>query len=207
MAASLPAKSSRNGVESEETRQRLLRSASEVFAEHGFHGATVREICNRARVNLALVNYHFGDKLELYTEVLRGVMNDPERLREMRELFAQNDAPEQRLRRLIHALLNLALRRRERGPTHMRLMLHELARPTPAIARVVDEIVKPMHDRLRDLLGQILGLPAEHEKTRMCAQSIIGQVVHYAHHLPVISRLWPELTMTPGSRYAVLPGS
>ena len=54
----------------EATRTRLLHAAAAVFAEVGYNAATVRQICTRARVNVAAVNYHFGDKLGLYTEVL-----------------------------------------------------------------------------------------------------------------------------------------
>src|SRR5262245_8855220 len=54
-----------------ETRQRLLEAAGEVFADVGFRNATVRDICQRARANVAAVNYHFGDKESLYAEVLR----------------------------------------------------------------------------------------------------------------------------------------
>src|SRR5712672_3065728 len=52
-----------------ETRQRLLEAAGEVFAEHGFRNATIREICEKAKANIAAVNYHFGDKEELYAAV------------------------------------------------------------------------------------------------------------------------------------------
>ena len=53
------------------TETRILETAGHVFAETGFQAAKVRDICARAGVNLAAVNYHFGDKLGLYKEVLR----------------------------------------------------------------------------------------------------------------------------------------
>ncbi len=55
----------------DETRRQLLEAAGAVFAEAGFRNATVREICHQAGANIAAVNYHFGDKETLYSEVLR----------------------------------------------------------------------------------------------------------------------------------------
>ncbi len=49
-------------VNLEEAKARLLHTAGEIFAEKGFHAATVREICQQAQVNIASVNYYFGDK-------------------------------------------------------------------------------------------------------------------------------------------------
>ena len=54
-----------------ETRERILKVATDLFAERGFHGASVREIAKQAEVNLAAVNYHFSNKQNLYHEVLR----------------------------------------------------------------------------------------------------------------------------------------
>src|SRR3954451_20056019 len=54
----------------DQTRARLLEAAGEEFAEKGYDGATVRSICARAEVNLAAVNYHFGDKEQLYTQAV-----------------------------------------------------------------------------------------------------------------------------------------
>src|SRR6202030_892999 len=54
----------------ENTREKILGAAGEVFAEQGFEGATIRAITERAGVNIAPVNYHFRDKSELYTLVV-----------------------------------------------------------------------------------------------------------------------------------------
>ena len=55
----------------DETRDRVLNAAGPIFAREGFDGATVREICAAADVNLASVNYHFGGKETLYLETVK----------------------------------------------------------------------------------------------------------------------------------------
>ncbi|NNE92611.1 MAG: efflux transporter outer membrane subunit [Verrucomicrobiales bacterium] len=53
-----------------ETRERILDTARELFADHGFSSVSLRQITSQADVNLAAVNYHFGSKEALITEVL-----------------------------------------------------------------------------------------------------------------------------------------
>jgi AcrR family transcriptional regulator len=177
---------------SDPTRAKLLEAAGQVFAEYGFRAATVREICSRAGANVAAVNYYFGDKVELYEEVLR------------QAVFAAHDAPmrealsamqpEEALARAVRYMLG-KLCDASRPSWTMRLMAHEMAQPTPALARVVDEIIAPNYGMLRRIIGRMLDLPPGHDTTRLCAHSIIGQVLHYMHARPVISVVWPELEM------------
>ncbi|HXE54344.1 MAG TPA: TetR family transcriptional regulator, partial [Tepidisphaeraceae bacterium] len=52
------------------TRERLLETAGQVFAEKGVDRATGKEICARAKTNVAAINYHFGSFDGLYEAVL-----------------------------------------------------------------------------------------------------------------------------------------
>ena len=52
------------------TKVRLLEAAGEEFAAKGYDAARIRTICERAEANLAAVNYHFGDKEQLYVQAV-----------------------------------------------------------------------------------------------------------------------------------------
>ncbi|CAM2967844.1 TetR/AcrR family transcriptional regulator [Vibrio mytili] len=52
------------------TKEKILDVAEGLFAEHGFNDTSLRTITSKANVNLASVNYHFGDKKTLVRAVL-----------------------------------------------------------------------------------------------------------------------------------------
>lgn len=53
------------------TRERILDAAEKLFADAGYDGVSLRHITREAGVELALANYHFGPKLELFRAVVR----------------------------------------------------------------------------------------------------------------------------------------
>jgi AcrR family transcriptional regulator len=179
----------------DDTRTKLLDAAGQVFAESGFQAATVREICARAGVNIALVNYHFGDKLELYTEVLRHSVGASEN-GIINKAIASTAPPREAFRELIHAML-VRVCRSDRPGWHFQLMMHEFAQPTPAVAIVIDETMRPVYDRFRELIGCMIELPVDHDRVRLSTHSVISQVVHYKHAGRIVSRVWPELELNP----------
>ncbi len=52
------------------TKTRILDSAEHLFAQEGFHGTSMRMITSTAEVNLASINYHFGNKDALLRAVI-----------------------------------------------------------------------------------------------------------------------------------------
>ncbi len=55
-----------------DTKSKILNVAQDLFAEKGFDGASIRDIAQRADVNIAAVNYHFKNKENLYWSVFIG---------------------------------------------------------------------------------------------------------------------------------------
>ncbi len=179
----------------DQTREKLLDAAAEVFAETGYYRATIREICARAGVNGALVNYHFGDKLELYAQMLRRLARVA-RLEAVRAALNQKAPPEIILREVIKARLHGVAAGDQNGWL-FRILAHEIAQPTPAMTRIMHRVSRPLYNQLCEIVGALIGLPAADEQTRLCAHSIMGQVIIYVLAGPVLARFWPGLRMTP----------
>jgi TetR/AcrR family transcriptional regulator, regulator of cefoperazone and chloramphenicol sensitivity len=180
----------------DDTRARLIEAAGEVFAERGFQAATVREICSKAGANVAAVNYHFRDKIGLYDEVLKESLCVAGH-ETIRQFASACKNPEEALRLMISGMLSRMSHAAQRGAWHIRIMAHELAQPTEGLDRVIEQVIGPNYGGLRKIISQIIGLPPDHDTTRLCAHSVIAQVVHYTHARPVICRVWPQLTLTP----------
>ena len=193
--ASLPAQREPKRKALALTRDKLIEAAGQVFAERGYQAATIRDICRRAGANVAAVNYTFGDKMGLYTEVLRDSVRAAQTA-VMRAALDSSLSPEETIRGVIRARL-MSLCGGTRPDWHFRLVMHEFSHPTPAMARVVDEGMRPIYDRVRKAVGKILGLPADHETTRLSVNSIVGQILFYTFSQPVLARLQPELKLTP----------
>ncbi len=59
-------------MQPEQTKQRILAAAAELFGELGFDATSTRDIAARSGVNKALLHYHFGSKDELLAALLDG---------------------------------------------------------------------------------------------------------------------------------------
>ncbi len=174
-----------------ETQQRLLEAAGEVFAAQGFQKTTVREICRRARANVAAVNYHFGDKEGLYAAVLEYAHSHALEKYPLLQTEDEDLPAEQRLGTFIrHVIFSLF---DEGAPAwRSKLMAREMIEPTAALDAVVARMIRPTAQRLESIVRAILGAAASDAQVRLCQLSIIGQCLHHRHAQPVIQRLFPQ---------------
>ncbi len=172
----------------ENTRARLVEAAREVFAEHGFQGATVREICRRADANVAAVNYHFGSKHGLLSEALNF-----NRLKALQSATESSDAsPEERLRAFIMDFM-LMLLDEDNASRQCQMMARELADPSPALDKIVVEAIAPLHEFLGRLVKEVAARKMMDADVRRCVYSILGQCLFYRNSHPVLQRMNPTL--------------
>ena len=105
--------------DAEATREALLAAGTAIFAERGYDGTTVDAIAARARVNKAMISYHFRGKHGLYTAILK---RDFEwALAEISALTAETSKADAKLARFVAIFGELHQRR----PGLSALMLRE----------------------------------------------------------------------------------
>ena len=173
------------------TEQRLLEAAGEIFAEYGYRAATVRQICEKAKANVAAINYHFGDKDGLYLAVLRHLNKVHAEKNPTNPGLSAKATAEQKLRAFIGAMLHRMLD--EASPDwHMKIMVREMIEPTRALDAMVDESIRPLQEELEAIVRQLLGAGAQAETVRLSALSVASQCVFYHHCRSIIRRLFPR---------------
>ena len=182
------------------TPARILDVAARLFEERGYAAVTLKDIVQAAKVNGASVNYHYGDKRNLYRQVIeRGLQN--------REQSAPLEAdaglpPSERLRGFIRALMTQLLDPSE--PSRMsRLMLREAIEPTFAFARAVDELPKRQLRILDGIIGELAGRAVPPARIRRMSTSVLGQCVYYRYAEKMLRSIDSRLNYTPRTVAAI----
>ena len=93
---------SAKSVVGDSSRERLFTAAAREFAARGFAGASVDRIAAAARLNKAMIYYHFSSKADLYREILRDMFSAVER--RVAETAASVETPEDKIRRFVEAI-------------------------------------------------------------------------------------------------------
>ncbi len=101
-----------------DTRERLLTAAGAEFAARGFAGANVDRIARAARVNKAMISYHFRSQAALYREILGDMFRAV--CARVQVVAASPHSPEEKLRGFVDAIAGEAQARPHFPPTWFR---------------------------------------------------------------------------------------
>lgn len=162
---------------SESTRQRILMEAGPIFADKGYRATTVREISDHANVNVASINYYFGDKRKLYHQTV--VLAREMRVEQVPEPnWDSPTAPEQKLLDFITLILR-RLVAMQTEPWQVRLLMREILEPTETSKHLVEEYFRPFFNTLCGIIDDLVGHPLPEATRNKIGFSIIGQCLHY----------------------------
>ena len=169
-----------------ETRARLLKAAERLFADRGFKKVTVRDICRAARANVAAVNYHFGDKLGLYREVMQSAIDGMRGTNDTAREAGVGQPPDEQLRRYIAIFVHRVLT--PGNDAIHRLINREMNDPTPALDALVEQGVRPRVEYLSGLIAAIIGCAPTDQIVLRCVASVQAQTLAYMPN-PIATRL------------------
>ena len=172
------------------TRERILQAAGEQFASQGFAQATIRGICQQAGVNLAAVNYYFGDKERLYIEAVKHARRLREKQAPLPE-WTESTPPQEKLGQFVLTLLQRMLC--EPGdPWQTRLIMREIMEPTKACEEMVQEAFQPFFQILNDILREMMPSGTATHVIHQWALSVIGQCFYYRANAKILTMLIEE---------------
>ncbi len=168
----------------EQTRERLMDAAEELFAEKGFHGTSIRDIVDGADCNIAAVNYHFNGKENLYFEVtgrrlaarreillekIRGSMKNPEDPPDLQSVLAS------------YAQEFIEPESDGKGSRYiLQLFSRELLDPHFPPELLFGELVEPVQEALIQAINAVCP-GCDLDDLRVYVQLFVGQLIHLLH--------------------------
>jgi AcrR family transcriptional regulator len=132
----------------EVTAVRILDAAEDLFAEHGYHGTTLRDVATRVGLRIPSLYNHFASKEALYSAVLARGIGPVAAL--LAELARAPEAERNDPRRVIEPIMRLLAER----PRLPRLVLHETLSGGERLTPMLREWMAPTFARAQELVEE-----------------------------------------------------
>jgi len=171
----------------DETRQRIIAAALEVFGEQGFDAATTRQIAVRAGVNPPALPYYFENKEGLYLACAASLVSG--NLPAFEPLLARihqqvaSATPEACIDlfcQLMEAVLDRIFGTPYALPQHLFNARIQLGQgPEGAFRLMRDQLGEKLHHAGAVLIARISAMPAESEQTQLRTLALFGQVATF----------------------------
>ena len=157
----------------------ILLAAEKLFAQHGYHAVSIRQIAAEAGVPLALVGYYYGAKHELFHAIFEHwAPTIDERLSRLREALPKAEQPN--LDAIVRAFVEPVLRMRAsgEGESYALLVGRELLYTAPEAERVLRDFFDPLAHAFIDALHTVRP-QATRAQTAWAYQFALGALLHH----------------------------
>lgn len=173
----------------ETTRQKILLTALDLYAEKGLEGVSLRAISAASGTrNSAAAHYHFGNRLGVLEAVI-GLITDTTRPRFESAFQALESGPSPSLREVVRAVSTpylMLTRTPDWGPSALRFMAHLHADNTPEIVQLLNRHFRTDIERIENQLHRALpDLPRETLRVRLAFTLV--NLIHGAAEVDLLS--------------------
>lgn len=142
-----------------DSKSKLLLSAFEEFAKNGFWGASTRDIAAKANINISSILYYFGGKRGIYTAALKKIVDTVnnmtaelttryQKVIETKDSVAARNLLKEMLEQFLFLLCN-----QDVSADLKKVFLSEYSSPTEEFKILYDDLIRPVHDRMANLLN------------------------------------------------------
>lgn len=156
----------------------LSLAAREVFAERGYHGASIRDIAKRAGLSLSALYYWYSSKQELFAALLEDSVADYFRTCDA-ALQASSAEPAERLTALVRATVDYRVRHRVESAIAAR----ELRNLEPVAAERLGRLRASATELFQDIIDEGIStgdFACEHPTdSRRAIQSACNAIAHW----------------------------
>ena len=182
-----------SGRKHADSKQRILKAACQVFAQRGFHGTHIRDLCSLAGVNIANICYYFRDKQGLYEAVAGAAREQLAHNSKCDAIILRTMPPEKRLQVVIESLFE-----RLSGDSRwvVQLAARELVDPIKTVETTVATGFRTDVLLLETVILDLLGAKADPSQIHLTALSVLGQCIIYCAGSSVIPCILPEIDKT-----------
>jgi len=166
-----------------DTSDRILRASAEVFAARGYTAATTRAICAAAGVNVALVNYYFRSKAELYHAAVAMLFRDMARpLMALPDRVVDEGTWREALSTWVRSALSITAADKPPASWCASLMAQEQCLPSAMADEIHRQFAEPVYDSLRRLVRMGMRAPDDSVELNLWVSSVVSQCVAFAMH-------------------------
>lgn len=161
-------------------RTNILLAAEKLFALHGFHAVSIRDIAKEADVPIGLVGYYYGAKHELYYAIFESW--SPAISSRLDALESARNEPDLsvRLKRILDAFVSpvIALHQHPEGQYYALMAARDLVTPTPEAESVHQKFFDPLAHAFIDALMTTVP-KASRGQVAWCYQFMLGTLLHF----------------------------
>ena len=150
--------SSKKGFCMTSTKEKLLVSATQMFAEHGFDGVSTRDLVTISMVNLCSINYYFGSKKKLYDAVIDNIVDNIKEnlITKIDEYKSQNIPAIDKITFIISEFFDYLFSNKISNSMVM-ILFRELLNTNTGEDRIYNEIMEPIKQSFVDLIIDATG--------------------------------------------------